>query len=194
MLVKPQISGSKLLLTAPKMNNFSLDISEVVERSVKRKTQVWEATIDVVDCGDEAAQWFSKYCLQQDEGLRLFYYPLNKPTKPVRPNDKKRWPKTTSNKHTGSTHDATSYMIMNSESVDALNEKLDEPVVPLRFRPNVLFKGMPAFQEDNLKWVRIGEKTVFKYVMPCTRCTFTTINPITAERHPNNEPLKTLKR
>jgi len=40
--------------------------------------------------------------------------------------------------------------------------------------------------------VRIGDAqfTCFK---PCTRCVLTTVNPVTGQKHPDMQPLKTLK-
>lgn len=175
------------------MPELSIDINDVLNRYTKTKCQEGKQIYDTIDCGDEAAEWFSQYIPQSKQGLRLCYHASSKPQQPVTKEDKQRWPKTTSDEHTGALHGLTSYMMINLESVVALNERLDEPVLPLQFRPNILFKGLPAYEEDKLRWVRIGEKTVFKYVQPCLRCIFTTINPDTAARHPNNEPLKTLK-
>lgn len=193
VLVSPRVDGSKLILTAPNMPEFTLDISEVMKKSDKRKTQVWEAILNVLDCGDEVARWFSQFILKNETGLRLEYYPLSRPTKPVDSKDKKRFPTTTDPKHTGSTQDCTSYMIMNVASVEELNKRLEEPVSPLQFRPNVIFKGLPPFGEDHIRWFRIGNNTVFKFIQPCIRCLFTTVNPETGIKNPNTEPLKTLK-
>lgn len=74
-----------------------------------------------------------------------------------------------------------------------LNARLDEPVAPEQFRPNFVVKGAVAYEEDSWGWVKIGD-VLFKNVMPCTRCIFTTIDPETGKKNPKAEPLKTLKR
>ena len=87
----------------------------------------------------------------------------------------------------------TSYTLQNEASIQDLNERLKDPVVPLNFRPNFVMKGPKAFEEDNWEWVKIGE-IVFRKAKPCTRCIFTTIDPETGEKHPKYEPLKTLRK
>jgi uncharacterized protein YcbX len=88
---------------------------------------------------------------------------------------------------------------MNEASFDDLNKrmmnskKIDLPVTPLQYRPNFVVKGANAWEEDNWKWIKIGNTAVFKVNQPCLRCVLTNINPITGERHPDMQPLKTLK-
>lgn len=86
-------------------------------------------------------------------------------------------------------------MLINQASVDDLSNRVKEKLHHKRFRPNFLIKtNGPPYDEDNWNWVKIGNDVIFQTVVPSIRCIFTNIDPITAERHPDGEPLKTLKR
>jgi len=65
--------------------------------------------------------------------------------------------------------DDTSYMLLSQKSLEDLNARLNVPVSMRRFRPNLVVSGPPKpFEEDNWKWVRIGD-VVFQYINPCLR-------------------------
>lgn len=49
---------------------------------------LWEKSVSAYDCGDEMARWLSRFLLQQDVGVRLVYYPKNKPAAEPRERDK----------------------------------------------------------------------------------------------------------
>jgi hypothetical protein len=61
----------------------------------------------------------------------------------------------------------------------------------IRFRPNLVVSGGPAWAEDDWRRVRIGD-AVFRMAKRCARCVFTTVDPDTAQR--GKEPLRTLAR
>lgn len=73
--------------------------------------------------------------------------------------------------------------LINLASIAALEEKLDTPVDPLRFRANVYFEGMEAWRE--LEWlgsdIKIGAARL-RVVSAITRCAATQVNLQTAER------------
>ena len=85
--------------------------------------------------------------------------------------------------------DAYPFLIIGEESLHDLNEKLAKPVPMDRFRPNLVFSGGEAFDEDTWTEFSIGE-TTFYPVKPCYRCVVTTIDQQSAEK--SAEPLKTL--
>ncbi len=78
-------------------------------------------------------------------------------------------------------------------SVDELNTRLERPVRPLNFRPNIVVEGGTAFAEDGWKKLRIGD-CEFDVLEGCKRCVFTTIDPDTHEKDPHQEPMRTLAR
>jgi len=73
--------------------------------------------------------------------------------------------------------------LINRASLAALEEAVEEPIDPLRFRANVYFDGAPAWQE--LDWIgsdiALGG-ALLRVVAPITRCAATEVNPDTAER------------
>jgi hypothetical protein len=73
--------------------------------------------------------------------------------------------------------------LINRASIEALEEAVETPVDPLRFRANVYFDGPPSWRE--LDW--IGSQITLggarlRVVSPITRCAATEVNPDTAER------------
>ena len=95
-------------------------------------------------------------------------------------------------------------------------EDVDLAVDEKRFRPNFLIDGtFPPFDEETWVWVKMGE-VVFRYSQVrshlsyqldnmkhrtgkkrhisqvCPRCEFICVDPEMGDKHPNNEPLKTL--
>lgn len=191
VLISPKIEGSVMTLSAPGMTDFKIEISELYKATETTSVTVWRDIADCIDCGDEAGQWFSKYVLGNESGLRLMFYPSSEP-KPIIP-DKDYLFEQADQSDTGTLHDETSFMLMNQSSFDDLNTRIDKPVKPLQYRPNFVVKGAKAWEENSWTWVKIGEKTIFKNVQPCIRCVSTIVDPWTGERNPKMEPLKTLK-
>lgn len=87
--------------------------------------------------------------------------------------------------------DAYPLLVISQAALDGLNARLAHPVPMARFRPNLVVAGAAAHAEDGWRRVRIGD-VEFDAVKPCTRCVFTTIDPATAQRDPDGEPLRTL--
>ncbi|MFZ2006977.1 MAG: MOSC N-terminal beta barrel domain-containing protein [Stellaceae bacterium] len=75
--------------------------------------------------------------------------------------------------------------LINLASIRDLEGKIGKPVDPIRFRANVYFDGLPAWQEQ--EWVKpelplsIGGARL-RVIAPITRCAATEVNPDTAER------------
>ncbi|XP_063698410.1 mitochondrial amidoxime-reducing component 1-like [Culicoides brevitarsis] len=189
----PKIKNESILtLSAPNMEEIEVDIAKVVAKNEVVKPGTWEnVPMETLDCGDDVAKWLSMYILKEEKGLRLVFYPLDYPTKPVYERSK-NFPLATS-EHTGALHDETSFMMINEASVEDLNKKVDFTVTPLTFRPNLVLKGPNAFDEDNFKWVKIGDEIIMRVTQQCLRCAFTVIDPETGERRSDGQPLKALK-
>jgi len=84
------------------------------------------------------------------------------------------------------------------ESLADLNDRVLEgpmadqaPLPMVRFRPNVVVSGAPAWAEDGWRRLRIGD-AVYRSVKGCARCTIPTTDESTAER--SKEPTATLAR
>lgn len=74
--------------------------------------------------------------------------------------------------------------VVNLASVRALSERLGQPVDPLRFRPNVVIDGAPAWSE--LEWEEGTELRLpgitLAMQMRTTRCAATNVDPQTGRR------------
>ena len=77
--------------------------------------------------------------------------------------------------------------IINLASVAALEDIVDAPVNPLRFRGNVYATGWPAGSELDLvgKELRIGSHACLKVVKRIVRCAATNVDPLTGIRDLN---------
>ena len=91
-----------------------------------------------------------------------------------------------------SLQDATPFHLTSEESLADLNARARTSLPMIRFRPNVVVRGAPAYAEDSWKAVAIGD-TVLRWVKPCTRCVVTTTDHLTGERV-GSEPLAALSR
>lgn len=185
----PRIEGDIMTLSAPEMEDLKVDINELYKREPSVKVKVLKDDTDCVYCGDEAARWFSKFLLAKSDGLRLVFYPSNEPKHEIK--DRKYLFKQAEREDSGALHYHTSFMLMNQGSFDDLNSKLEEAVTPLQYRPNFVVKGPQPWEEDSWKWIKIGDQTVYKNLLPRIVCSFVVIDPITAER--KLQSLKTLR-
>ena len=79
-------------------------------------------------------------------------------------------------------------------SLAAINALVSEPAPMNRFRPNVVFAGAGAFEED--AWRRVEVNGVgMDFVKPCARCVMTTVDQKRPERGAlTKEPYATLER
>lgn len=82
-------------------------------------------------------------------------------------------------------------LIATQSSLDDLNARLASPITMLRFRPNLVIEGAPAWDEDSWHLIRAGE-AIFEIAKPCDRCVLTTIDPETGQKPDPREPLRTL--
>jgi len=85
--------------------------------------------------------------------------------------------------------DGYPFLIIGQASLDKLNDLLDQKIRMDRFRPNFVFSGGEAHQEDSFASFRIGEIT-FSAVKPCARCVLITVDQQSGKK--GAEPLKTL--
>lgn len=140
--------------------------------------EVWDDRFEAVVLPADLNRWFSE---QLQRELRLVY--MTEQT--ARLADDRYAPEG----HTVSFADGFPYLIIGQATLDALNGRLPNPVPMDRFRPNMVFTGGEAFEEDAWSDFNIGQ-TAFRGVKPCARCIITTTDQRTGAR--NAEPLKTL--
>ena len=131
-----------------------------------------------LDMGDDAAAWFSNYL---DTECRLVHYNDNKP-RYVDP----KYARAGGDKVGFA--DGMQALVTSTSSLESLQTASATSHFGMdRFRPNIVIDGLPAWQEDIIAKVKIGE-AIFGFVKPCTRCIMTTIDQVTGERDkaPNN--------
>jgi len=87
--------------------------------------------------------------------------------------------------------DGFPFLIIGQSSLDLLNSKLEDKLPMNRFRPNFVFTGGEAHDEDKWLKIKIGE-VIFDVVKPCARCVIPTIDQNTGIK--NKEPLSTLSK
>ena len=88
--------------------------------------------------------------------------------------------------------DAAPVLLTATASLADLNERLSGPVGMVNFRPNLVAETATAFEEDRWRRIRVGAAE-FDVAWACTRCVLTTIDPRTARKDPDGEPIRTLK-
>jgi uncharacterized protein YcbX len=174
-LVKPAFRGSDLVLRAPGMIalHLSLDTAETQTRA-----RVWDDEVAAWDMGALAAQWFTDF--------------LGRPSRLVRIDPEAG--RMASRRWTGEVQAETSFadgfplLVAGTASLADLNRRLaaqgQPPVGMERFRPNLVFDGLEAFDEDHVDEIRIeaeGGPVRIRLVKPCVRCSIPDVDPATAE-------------
>ncbi|AMA08465.1 MOSC domain-containing protein [Picosynechococcus sp. PCC 73109] len=176
--VKPHMTEDNLTLT---FDDFSpLKLSPKTVGSLKPVT-IWRNQTQALDQGPEAAAWFSEV-LQTP--CRLVRQSPDHP-RPVNPKYA-LW-----ETQNVSFADGYPVLLTNTASLKLLEEKLGAAVSMNQFRPNLVVETAQPFAEDHWQTVDIGG-TTFVTAKPCERCIVITTNQITGDRHPTQEPLRTL--
>lgn len=186
-----QRQNEQMALIDVKLENDGLSVSHRTKRIASLKVPftpqtiehkditIWDDIVNAIRVSDEADAWFSAVL---DMKCSLFYQPDDS----IRLTDPKY--SITKEEHT-SFADGYPILIIGQESLNNLNERLEEPVSMKRFRPNIVFSGGEAHTEDSWKYFTIADVKLVG-VKPCARCVLTTINPETSTK--GKEPLRTL--
>jgi len=141
---------------------------------------IWEDVCRVLLCSKEADSWLSEVL---ESPVRLAYLPDGSPRQ-VEP-ERVKMPMNVS------LSDCYPYLLIGEKSLADLNQRLENAVPMNRFRPNLVFSGAAAYQEDTWQDLLIGS-TPFRGIKPCGRCIVTTTDQQTGLRHVGGEPLRTL--
>lgn len=148
----------------------------------RRAVAVWNDRPQGIDAGDEAAAWLTEH---MGEPLRLVR------TDPAAPRHASpQWAGATP--APVSFADAFPMLMISRASLEELNRRLPSPIPMNRFRPNVVIEGVAAHAEDAMTVFRFGA-VALRGVKLCTRCSTTTTDQQTGARHPDQEPLRTLR-
>jgi uncharacterized protein YcbX len=141
---------------------------------------VWNDTVEVHRCSNEVDEWFSEHVHQE---VRLVAFPETSPRQvDVQYSASGDWV---------SLADGYPFLIIGQASLDDLNSRLQSPVPMNRFRPNFVFTGGEAYEEDTWREFSVGTIN-FLGVKPCSRCVMVTVDQATGQG--GVEPLATLSR
>lgn len=143
----------------------------------------WRFETHAVDCGPAIGEWLSDF--------------LGAPSRLVRfPPDIQRlcnpdWAGT-SGAHTRFS-DGYPFLVLSEESVADLAQRMGlVGRLPIdRFRPNVVLRGLSAYEEDYIDTLEV-DGVRLRLVKPCSRCTIPAIDQVTGSVSPLS-PLQTLQ-
>ncbi|XP_058791537.1 mitochondrial amidoxime-reducing component 1-like isoform X2 [Phymastichus coffea] len=151
--------------------------------------------VNGIDCGAEPSRWLSRYLSGSDYGIRLAVR-IPGQRRNVTDGPWKSYAKAYErlrNEDSGLFAYLASFMLISEDSVNDLNGRLDNPILPIQLRPNIVVQGCGPYAEDGWDWMKIGDRAIIRRFKLCTRCTMTTVNPETGIPDPKCEPLRTLR-
>lgn len=180
-LIQANITATGLMLTAPTMPKLAINYQDL--SASYQTVSVWQDQIKAQQAAAQHHQWFSQYL---GKPCQLLYFGEH---------SIRTLPKTSGRSDQLAFADGYPLLLISQASLDDVNQKLlpHDQVSMDQFRPNMVVEGCEAFAEDTWSHIRIGE-VEFTLKKPCSRCVLTTVDPLTAEKHPQREPLKTLKK
>ena len=180
-LLQTEISAEHLIIqhrTKPELGQLQVPLQ--TNSSERFTVQIWDDFCDALAVDNAADAWLSKAL---ESKTRLVYLPDDSPRQ-VEP-ERVQMPMNVS------FADAYPYLLLGENSLADLNQRLAEPVPMNRFRPNIVFAGAAAYQEESWSDLLIGG-VPFRGIKPCGRCILTTTDQNTGLRHAGGDPLKTL--
>ena len=173
----PEVTPTALVLNAPGLPPFLLPLNDSGERLPVR---VHKDLCVGVDQGHEASAWASRAV---GDRVRLVRIP---------PQTERR-----ANPAFAGTvpapmgfADGFPVLVCNEASLEDLNERMPEVIPMERFRPNMILQGLPAWAEDRIDMLHVGELSL-RLVKPCTRCTIPSIDQRTGL--PSTDPAPVLR-
>jgi len=152
-LFKVMIKGENIQINF-KNNALSFDINKTNSNIFKVK--IWNDIVDANEVSAEANGFFSGILNQNVKLVKLNKEGKRLKTLKVEPY------KTDLNLSDG-------YLILGTESVNGLMNRINHPIDYRRFRPNILINTISMHEEDTWDNFKIGNVD-FKMIKPCVRC------------------------
>ena len=159
-------------------------------RNALLKVKVWNHETVALDAGEAASDWLNATLGMARGQLRLVRF------HPEMRRDCNRLHAGDSDAHTFFA-DGYPLLVTNVESLADHNMRMRRDAtnaMPMnRFRPNVVIAGLPAWDEDHINTLSIGE-VVLKLAKPCVRCQVTTTDQLSGawraegRRRPSRSP------
>ncbi|KAK7493476.1 hypothetical protein BaRGS_00015376 [Batillaria attramentaria] len=190
-LITVEVKGDIIVLNAPGMEPITLPVNPTITQDRLSKVTVKTDTVTSLDCGDEVAAWLCRYFKR--DGLRLHFSAPSLEKRDCSKNQKNWNHPAKSGVDFTALSDYCGYMVLSNPSLDALNQRLSDPVPISNFRANIIVDGCAPFEEDNWVSLRIG-KAELRALDSCTRCVLVTVDQEKGVKDKNEEPLSTLKK
>ena len=170
----PQLAQIRILETE---SHFQLTVNERQVQLSKQladterdiHSHVWDTPVQVKHTTEDASEFFSDFL---QEKTRLVQLPL--PTHRLELN------KRNGQQIPSSLADSFPLLVCGSASLQALNERLENPASMDYFRPNLVIETTVPFEEDHWESLQIGD-VLFEGVKKCGRCSMINVNPQTGE-------------
>jgi uncharacterized protein YcbX len=176
VLVRATPENDGLHLEAPSMP--VLNVRAPGDAGERLPVTVWDDVVDAACADADSDAWLSKF--------------LGRPVRLVMMDARSVRTVESADADAVSFADGYPFLAISQASLDGLNARLATPISMQRFRPNLVIGGCDPHAEDQWNRIRIGA-VEFEAAKPCTRCVFTTVDPMLGERDPSGEPLRTLK-
>ncbi|WJS96304.1 MOSC domain-containing protein [Flavobacterium johnsoniae] len=173
----PEVSGDKIKIVFEGETHEFL-INEHLENAID--SQVWDDKSEVFEVNKNSSKWFSDKLGFDCKLVKI-----------IKNGDRKHESSKLKETFNVSLADGYPYLLIGTESLDFLNEKLEEKITIKRFRPNIVVSTKSAHEEDDFKDFKIG-KVQFKNIKPCGRCIMVNNDP--QKGIVKKEPLKTLSK
>jgi uncharacterized protein YcbX len=184
LLLHPTPTDEGLVIRAPDLADLVVLRPNAVDQ---RPVELWASRLSAARAAPEADAWLSA-AMRRTVHLVYLDDPTRRPTSPEFSNVEDRV----------SFADGFPLLLTSESSLAALNHEVvtrsegaHAALSMVRFRPNVVVSGAPAWAEDDWRRIRIGAAE-FRAVKGCARCVLTTIDPDTAVRA--KEPIASLAR
>ena len=158
-----------------KYKQSSIDIPKMLNAGKSKRVMIWDDTVDALEANSTINNWFSE---QLNKHVSLVYMPTTT----------KRLVDVSQN-NIVSFADGYPLLIIGTEALRLVTFNTAETIPVNRFRPNIVFTGGQAHDEDAWSNFTI-QHNLFECVKPCYRCTVININQNNGQM--NAEPLKTL--
>lgn len=178
-LIQPVLHEGRLVLAHRRdPEDFVATPLSGPEQAVDVSVKVWEDTVNAKLCKEAVNEWLSD---QLGTFCRLVYLPL--------PNARPLAEKYGRPGEATLFADSCPLLITGEAALQDLNSHLATPVAMDRFRPNLVFTGGTAFEEDDWSSFTISD-VPFRGIRKCTRCKVINTDQTTATVY--QEPLATL--
>lgn len=183
--IVPRLTANTMELCAPGMQRLEVPLGRPAPGDEQLiRVKVWDDQLDACDYGDTTSLWLS-HALGIHCRLVRFHASARRIAS-TRWTDGIEVPTLFS--------DSFPMLLIGTGSLDDLNEKLvaqGRSTLPMnRFRPNLVFSDIAAFEEDFASQYKIGA-AILKPAKPCVRCPVPSVDQTSGEFDP--DPLDILR-